>query len=232
LIYLKTDDFAIMLTGAEAGASARQLADRILLALNYKPFALGPRELSIAISIGVAVYPEHCGSAEGLLGNADLALHRAKAIGRGRHVVFDRAIRDELEARLLLEVELERAVAKGELELFYQPQVDLEDGRIVGAEALMRWHHPQRGLLLPGDFIAVANASSVAGAMARWVMASACRQRRAWLQKGYALRVGINLRAAARGRPGRDRRGGAAGDGFLARAARARGHRGRAARGR
>jgi EAL domain-containing protein (putative c-di-GMP-specific phosphodiesterase class I) len=135
-------------------------------------------------------------AAPGLLGNADLALHRAKAIGRGRHVVFDRAIRDELEARLLLEVELERAVAKGELELFYQPQVDLEDGRIVGAEALMRWHHPERGLLLPGDFIAVTNASSVAGAMARWVMESACRQGRAWLQKGYALRVGINLAAA------------------------------------
>jgi diguanylate cyclase (GGDEF)-like protein/PAS domain S-box-containing protein len=195
LARLGGDDFAIMLTGTDAGARAIELAQRTLLALNKSPLMVGPRELNIAISIGVAVYPEHCGSAEGLLGNADLALHRAKAIGRGRHVVFDRVIRDELEARLLLEVELERAVDRGEFELFYQPQVDLADGRIVGVEALLRWHHPERGLLLPGDFIAVANASSMAGAMARWVMDTACRQGRLWLQKGYVLRVGVNLAA-------------------------------------
>ena len=135
----------------------------------------------------MAVYPEHCATADELFGNADLALYRAKAAGRGRYVLFERAIRDEIEARLSLEAELERAVERKELELFYQPQVSLEDGRLIGAETLIRWRHPDRGLISPADFMPLVHASSISGRIALWVMETACRQGRLWQQTGMTF---------------------------------------------
>jgi diguanylate cyclase (GGDEF)-like protein/PAS domain S-box-containing protein len=193
---LSGDEFAIVISGTDVSGKAEQLSECALRALNEMPLFLGARQLNVDLSIGIAVYPADCGTAEELLGNADLALFRAKAAGRGRRVFFDRSIRAELEARLLLEAELEQATVRNEFELFYQPQVSLADGRLMGAEALIRWRHPERGLLLPGDFIAVANATSFSLSIARWVMETACRQGRLWQQKGYALRLGVNLSPA------------------------------------
>jgi diguanylate cyclase (GGDEF)-like protein len=193
---LSGDEFAIAISGDEIMGRADRLSELALLALNKMPISIGGRELSVEVSIGVATYPQHCGNAEELLGNADLALYRAKAIGRGRHVIFNRGIRAELEARLSLEAELARAVKRKEFELFYQPQVSLADGKLLGAEALIRWRHPTRGLVLPGDFIPVANASSLSVGIALWVMQTACRQGRLWQQKGHALRLGVNLSPA------------------------------------
>jgi diguanylate cyclase (GGDEF)-like protein/PAS domain S-box-containing protein len=193
LARLGGDEFAIVIHGADVTARAEQLSERTLLALKESPLAVGARQLSIELSIGIAIYPQDCGTAEELLGNADLALYRAKAAGRGRYVFFDRKIRDELEARLSLEAELGRAAEKNEFELFYQPQVSLDDGRLVGAEALIRWRHPDRGLVPPGDFIPVANATSASVGIALWVMETACRQGRLWQQMGHALRLGVNL---------------------------------------
>ena len=123
-------------------------------------------------------------------------MYRAKAAGRGRHVFFDRDMRAALEARLVLESQLRRAVEGGEFELFYQPQVNLRDGRLVGAEALIRWRHPQRGLLPPAEFMAVANASTLSIGIAQWVIETACRQGNAWQQMGHAVRLGVNLAPA------------------------------------
>ena len=106
---------------------------------------------------------------------------------------FERAIRDELEARLSLEAELRRAVDRKELELFYQPQVGLDDGRLMGAEALIRWRHPVRGLVSPADFMPLVHASSISGRIALWVMETACRQGRLWQQQGHDVRLGVNL---------------------------------------
>lgn len=190
---LSGDEFAIVISGADVPDRAERLSEQTSLAIRKIPFSVGARQFDVKGSIGVAIYPRDCGTADELLGNADLALYRAKATGRGRHVFFDRRIRDELEARLSLEVELGQAAEKDEFELFYQPQVSLRDGRLVGAEALIRWRHPDRSLLLPANFMPILNASLISDRVAFWVMETTCRQGRLWQQKGHNIRLSINL---------------------------------------
>jgi diguanylate cyclase (GGDEF)-like protein/PAS domain S-box-containing protein len=190
---LSGDEFAVVISGADAVDSAKKLAERTSLAFSEIPFSIGSRQLRINVSIGVAIYPTDCVTAEELLGNADLALYQAKTTGRGKCVFFERAIRDKLESRLSLETELERALERDEFELFYQPQVNLRDGRLVGAEALIRWRHPDRGLVSPAEFMPIANASSISDGIALWVMKTACRQGGLWQQSGHDIRLGINL---------------------------------------
>jgi len=193
---LSGDEFAIVISGVDVAERAKILSEQISVAFSKIPFAIGERQLRVNASIGVAVYPEHCATADELFGNADLALYRAKTAGRGRHVFFERAIRDELEARSSLEAELRRAVDRKELELFYQPQVSLGDGRLMGAETLIRWRHPVRGLVSPADFMPLVHASSISGRIALWVMETACKQGRAWQLRGHDVRLGVNLSPA------------------------------------
>jgi len=127
------------------------------------------------------------------LANSHLAFCRAKAMRRGSYVIFENAIRQELEDRLTLEAELALAAERGEFELFYQPQVRLTDGGLIGAEALIRWRHPARGLLSPAEFMPVVNTSAISDRVATWVLETACRQARTWEIGGHRLRVGINL---------------------------------------
>ena len=141
----------------------------------------------------MAIYPKDCETAEELLGNADLALYRAKAAGRGRHFFFERWIRDELELRLTLEAGLEHGAENEEFELFFQPQAIWKTGKLVGAEALIRWRHPDRGIVMPADFMPIANASSISDGIALWVLETACRQGRLWQRKGHNIRLGVNL---------------------------------------
>jgi EAL domain-containing protein (putative c-di-GMP-specific phosphodiesterase class I) len=120
-------------------------------------------------------------------------LSRAKSSRRGSYVMFESAIRQELEARLTLEAELSHAAERNEFELFYQPQVRLTDGSLTGAEALIRWRHPVRGLVSPAEFMPVVNTSSISDRIAGWVLETACRQARIWEKGGYNVRVGVNL---------------------------------------
>ena len=189
---LSGDEFAIVISGSNAVERAKSLSQRTSLAFSQTDFSIGARQLRVNVSIGVAVYPRDCDTAEELLGNADLALYQAKAVGRGGYVFFERGIRDELESRMSLEADLSRAVDRAEFELFYQPQVNLENGKLVGAEALIRWRRPN-GLVLPDDFIPVVNASSISDGIALWVMETACRQGYLWQQKGHDIRLSINL---------------------------------------
>jgi diguanylate cyclase (GGDEF)-like protein/PAS domain S-box-containing protein len=187
------DEFAIVLAGRALRVPARQLAQAISSSLRQHEIVAAGRHFAVKSSIGVALYPHDCADAHELLGNADLAMFRAKATANGRHVFFDRAIRGELEQRLKLTAELQQAAEKGEFELFYQPQVRLADGKLIGAEALIRWRHPTRGLVSPGEFVAVLDMTPVAHATAMWVMRQACRQARLWHDNGNSLRVGVNL---------------------------------------
>ena len=189
---LSGDEFAIVISGSDAVERAKSLSQRTSLAFSQTDFSIGARQIRVNVSIGVAVYPRDCDTAEELLGNADLALYQAKAVGRGGYVFFERGIRDELESRMSLEADLSQAVDRAEFELFYQPQVNLEDGKLVGAEALIRWRRPN-GLVLPDDFIPVVNASSISDGIALWVMETACRQGYLWQQKGHDIRLSINL---------------------------------------
>ena len=190
---LSGDEFAIVISGANVADRAAVLSKRTCLAFHELPLSVGMRQLRVKISIGVATYPRDCETAEELLGNADLALYRAKAAGRGRYVFFERKIRDELESRLTLEAGLERGAENDEFELFFQPQADLETGELVGAEALIRWRHPDRGIVMPADFMPIANASSISEGIALWVLETACKQGRLWQRKGYNIRLGVNL---------------------------------------
>ena len=189
---LSGDEFAIALDCAEAGEPIAEFAERIARAFEA-PLVTGTRQHRVRISIGVALYPDGGQNADDLLSNAHLALSRAKATRRGSHVIFESAIRQELENRLRLESELALAADRGEFELFYQPQVRLADGSLVGAEALIRWRHPVRGYVSPGEFMPVVNTSALSERIASWVMETACRQARAWELSGNSVRVAINL---------------------------------------
>ncbi len=186
------DEFAIVISGAGVGHRVKTLSERISLASSQPLFSVGAREVHVNVSIGIAVYPKDGGTEDELLGNADLALYKAKAAGRGGHVFFERRIRDELESRLSLEGDLNQATVRNEFELFYQPQFNLGDGRLVGAEALIRWRRSDE-FVLPEQFISVVNASPISDRVALWVMQSACRQGRLWQQKGHDMRISVNL---------------------------------------
>jgi diguanylate cyclase (GGDEF)-like protein/PAS domain S-box-containing protein len=189
---LSGDEFAIAMPRASLPYPVGEFAERIVEAFDLPLFA-GAREHRIKISTGIALYPENGRDADELLSNGHLAFCRAKGPRRGGHVMFDNSMRQELEARVTLEAELALAVERGEFELFYQPQVHLADGRLSGAEALIRWRHPERGLVPPMQFMPVVNSSAISEKIAVWVMETACLQALQWELAGHAVRVGINL---------------------------------------
>ncbi|MDR3465178.1 MAG: EAL domain-containing protein [Xanthobacteraceae bacterium] len=186
------DQFAVVLPGAELAGSFDDICARIVAGFE-PPLVAGSRQQRVTLTIGGALSPADGSSADELLGNAHLALCRAKASARGHGLRFEREVRDALEARLALETELTLAVERGEFELFYQPQVSLIDRRVIGAEALIRWRHPARGLVPPVQFMALVNASPLSDTVAGWVLRTACAQARDWERRGHALRMGVNL---------------------------------------
>ena len=189
---LSGDEFAIAFCCADTAENVAGYAERIRRAFEEPVLAAG-RPHRVKVSIGAAVYPAGGRTADELLSNGHIAFYRAKAIKRGGYVAFENSIRQELEARLTLETELVHAAERGEFELFFQPQVHLGNEKLVGAEALIRWRHPVRGLVPPGDFMSVVNTSGISDRIADWVLQTACRQARAWELAGHPLRVGINL---------------------------------------
>jgi diguanylate cyclase (GGDEF)-like protein/PAS domain S-box-containing protein len=188
---LSGDEFAVAILGADAEIVA-QFCERVAVAFD-SPLSVERRLHRVKVSVGVAVHPEGGRTADELLSNGHLALCRAKAARRGGYVMFENSIRQELEARLKLEAELALAVEREEFELFYQPQVRLIDGGLIGAEALIRWRHPERGLVSPAEFMPVVNTSSISERIAGWVLDTACKQARAWELAGRGVRVSVNL---------------------------------------
>lgn len=190
------DEFAVLLDGLEGADTAAAVAAKLIVALG-EPFILEGRRVHVGVSVGVALCPHDGDAVDTLMANADLALYRAKKEGRGRYQFFDPNLRVAVEARRRLDLELRRAVAEEEFLLHYQPQVRLDDGAVVGVEALLRWNHPERGLLSPGAFLPALEESSLAAQAGSWVLRAACLQARAWLDAGLPpLRVGVNLSAA------------------------------------
>lgn len=187
------DVFAVVIAGQDVRQRADETAERLRGTPDEPALSVEGRRLRVRFSAGIAVYPQDSADAEQLLANADLALYRAKAAGGDHSVVFDPSFRAELENRLALEAELRRAIEHDEFVLFYQPQVDLGTGTLTGVEALIRWQHPEKGLLAPGAFIQILNESSLSDQVALWVLRTACRQGRRWQQRGHAIRVSVNL---------------------------------------
>ncbi len=168
------DEFAILLEGGRDVNDAVRVADRIHDRL-AEPINLGGHEVYITASIGIAVHTPEYERPEDLLRDADTAMYRAKASGRACHVVFNRVMHRFVMARLQLETDLRRAVERGQLRIHYQPFVDLATGAVVGFEALLRWHHPRRGLLPPDEFLGVAEETGLIVPMGRFVLLEGCR---------------------------------------------------------
>ncbi|KLJ01933.1 EAL domain-containing protein [Luteimonas sp. FCS-9] len=185
------DEFVLLLAGDDRRA-ASAVAGGVVRALS-RPYALPGHAFEIGASVGIALYPAHGARAEDLLGAADLALYRAKAAGKGRYVLFEPAFREVAVARREFERELRRAFEQDQFVLLYQPQVDTRDGRIRGAEALLRWQHPTRGMLSPVSFIDVLAQKPIAPAVGEWILRTACGQARAWRERVPGFRIGVNL---------------------------------------
>jgi diguanylate cyclase (GGDEF)-like protein/PAS domain S-box-containing protein len=189
------DEFAVVAPDVAGPAGAADLAHR-LIKLMAEPFRIGDGEVRIGVSIGVALFPEGSNDPDQLMTRADRALYWAKHESRGQVRFYDLNLDAEMQRHKQLKCEVRRALERDEFELYYQPQLNLATNRCVGVEALLRWHHPERGLLAAGEFIPIADASGVSLALNAWVLREACRQARAWHDRGQRLRVAINLSQA------------------------------------
>jgi diguanylate cyclase (GGDEF)-like protein/PAS domain S-box-containing protein len=189
---LSGDEFCIASPLADIGGDVGRFAEQVGASFET-PLIAGNRQHRVRVSIGAAVFPGGGRTADELLSNGHLALSRAKATRRGGHLLFEDSIRRELETRLTLEAELALAAERNEFELFYQPQLHLADGRLIGAEALIRWRHPVRGLVSPAEFMPVVNTSPISERISEWVLETACATGAAWERAGHSLRIGVNL---------------------------------------
>jgi diguanylate cyclase (GGDEF)-like protein/PAS domain S-box-containing protein len=186
------DEFAVLVKSIVARADAETLAQRIVAAVG-DPFPIDGRELHVGASIGIASAAD-AGDLEQLLRNADLAMYKAKSAGGSGFAAYDPQMHDALMQRLELEADLRLALERDELALHYQPTVELATGEIVGFEALVRWHHPTRGMVNPLDFIGIAEATGLIVPLGRWVLTEACRQAVAWgAGTSRPLKMAVNV---------------------------------------
>ena len=188
------DEFVLLISSLGSIEECGQVFDRILAAI-AAPFQLGSHEVCITASIGITLYPFDDADPDTLLRHADQAMYLAKQSGRGRFHLFDTQQDRLVEARHEARTRIEEALRLGEFVLHYQPKVDMRDGQVVGVEALIRWQHPQRGLVAPGEFLPVIEETEFAVTLGRWVMATAVAELDAWRQAGLRLSVGINMAA-------------------------------------
>jgi diguanylate cyclase (GGDEF)-like protein/PAS domain S-box-containing protein len=191
------DEFTVLLEDISEGREAEAVAERIAAALRA-PIALPGRDVVVTASIGIALGAPGRNRPEGLLRHADLAMYRAKAGGKARWALFDQSMNDAAIERLELETDLRHALEQGEFRVYYQPIAHLKSGRISEIEALVRWQHPQRGLVSPAQFIPVAEETGLIVPLGQWVLEEACRQTQAWHAQYPGeppLIVGVNLSA-------------------------------------
>ena len=173
------DEFAVIQSDAPQPAASTALATR-LVDLIGRAYAIDGHMLHIGASVGVAIAPSDGCEPDVLLKNADLALYRAKAEGRGCYRFFEPGMDERMQARRSMEIDLRRALALKQLDLVYQPQFDLASNAIIGFEALLRWHHPTRGVVPPGEFLPLAEEIGVMTAIGEWVLRTACKQASNW----------------------------------------------------
>jgi diguanylate cyclase (GGDEF)-like protein/PAS domain S-box-containing protein len=188
------DEFSILVEGVRTVTEVERLADALIATLDM-PFALNGMEVRVGASIGVA-FSTRAASAETLLSNADIAMYHAKAAGKNRHITFQAQMQDMLHERLRLEADISRALAREEFFIEYQPIVDLSSRCLLGVEALVRWRHPQLGVLLPARFIQVVEECGQIDKLGRWVLHRACLDMCAWRKSvagGTELRLAVNI---------------------------------------
>jgi diguanylate cyclase (GGDEF)-like protein len=197
------DEFMILCEDVSDDQDVVNIAQRILKAIE-EPFVIDTERLSVSASMGIAITDGREDSAESMIRNADSAMYGAKKQG-ARFELFDDGMRTRVHERMDLEKDLRRATEEGDFRLLYQPQVHLRSGEIVGLEALLRWDHPERGLVEPSEFLWLAEETGLISRIGDWVLEEACRQARLWREAGPGgspLRVAVNISARQQGDPG------------------------------
>ena len=198
---LSGDEFVVIMSQQAGQQLAPGLVQQLMDCV-AQPVLLGTKEYSVTCSIGVAVYPTAGAMADSLIEHADIAMYSAKKFGRNNFQFYTPAMNDEAQERVRIESALRTALERDEFVLHYQPQVDLASGKIVGMEALIRWQHPELGMVSPMRFISVAEDTGLIVPIGAWVMRTACLQNRAWHDAGMGgLRVAVNLSARQFGSP-------------------------------
>ncbi len=193
LARLGGDEFVIQLYGIEDEETVATIASRIISVLT-PPFSCEGHQFVVTPSIGIALYPQDGATAEELLMNADSAMYRAKFAGRNNFQFFSETMRSKSLHRLDLENEIRKAMDGNQFELHYQPKADAESWTLVGAEALLRWHHPERGFIAPGEFIPVAEETGLIVPIGQWVLKEACRRAKIWSNSPFGdITVAVNI---------------------------------------
>jgi diguanylate cyclase (GGDEF)-like protein len=187
------DEFTVLLEDVRGPEEAAMVAARVLEAI-AEPLQLQHHEISVSASIGIALYPRDDVVGERLLKSADTAMYRAKELGRNRYAFFAREMNERVESQIMIEAALRRALKNEEFVLHYQPRVSAATGRATGAEALLRWKHPEWGLVEPARFVPLLEETGLIVPVGAWVLAEACRQAKTWQAAGLqSLRVSVNL---------------------------------------
>jgi diguanylate cyclase (GGDEF)-like protein/PAS domain S-box-containing protein len=196
IVRLGGDEFVVLISGAlRRGETVEDRLNAVRQSI-AEPVMIEGRSFQVTASMGVAAYPEHGRNVTELLARADAAMYRAKEIGRDAMQVFTAELANRAHEKLQKQEELRRALARSELFLQYQPQMDLTTGRIFAVEALIRWRHPERGLVPPGDFIPLAEETGLIGPIGDWTLRAACRQNKAWQVSGLPpIVVSVNVSA-------------------------------------
>ena len=182
----------MLIESRDAAHEAMPLARRMIEVL-HRPFTVAAQRVSLSCSVGVALYPDHDDAGHRLLACADAAMYAAKRAGGSTCVVYHPGMEGDAGEQLALQQELRDAIDHGELRLYYQPKVCSTDGRVHGWEALVRWQHPQRGLLSPAVFIPLAERFGLIGSLGNWVVEEACAQLARWREAGLHCRIAINV---------------------------------------
>ncbi len=189
------DEFVLLVEDFAAEDDLNDIATKVLAA--FAPtFHIDSHELALSVSVGVCTYPSGGEDAQQLVSSADIAMYRAKEQGRNRYCFYTEDLNDVSAERLALEAGLRHALARGEIEVFYQPKVDFSDGRVNGVEALIRWRHPEMGLLMPDRFVPLAEEIGAIIPIGYWTLRRVCERVRAWQELGMALPVAVNLSAS------------------------------------
>jgi diguanylate cyclase (GGDEF)-like protein len=190
------DEFVVLLRQIEQDADAATVGRKIV-EIAGAPFHINGQELSVTASVGAALFPDHGATAQMLITNADAAMYHVKKSGRNAVQVFSPSMSTFFPDRLALENDLRHALERRELELHYQPKVDVRSGAMIGMEALVRWRHPTRGLVNPVEFIPLAEETALIIPLGQWVLREACRQNKAWQDQGLRpLRIAVNISGA------------------------------------
>ena len=187
------DEFTIVLPELHDRRDAKAIADKFLESL-HEPFDLDGHQVHISASIGIAIYPGDGETIDELLRHADIAMYQVKALGKNGHSFYHNSMLDASHQKIALEQSLRKALELNELEMYYQPQLDVTTGRIIGAEGLMRWNHPQRGLLSAGEFLPFAEENGLMLPISDWMLGALCRDLLQWnAAGGEAIRLSLNL---------------------------------------